>query len=122
MDVLQFHFYFPQKCVMRSSSIESNNTTIYNRPILCNSQEQLGESFFFLSFLKWLCQYSEYSHWHTGNSVNRDALCPFGKKQKQKKTKMLTNKQDDMVHKFESQRATNLSGITADGNQLPNTV
>lgn len=48
MDVLQFHFYFPQKCVMRSSSIESNNTTIYNRPILCNSQEQLGESFFFL--------------------------------------------------------------------------
>ena len=49
MDVLQFHFLFPpKKCAMRSSSIESNNTTIYNRPILCNSQEQLGEFFFFL--------------------------------------------------------------------------
>lgn len=50
MVVLQFHFCFLQKCAMRSSSIESNNTTIYNRPILCNSQEQL--EFFFSSFVK----------------------------------------------------------------------
>lgn len=39
---------------MRSSSIESNNTTIYTRPILCNSQEQLGELSFFSLFEKWL--------------------------------------------------------------------
>ena len=43
-----FTFYFPQKCAMRSSSIESNNnTTTYNRPILCSSREQLGEAFIF---------------------------------------------------------------------------
>lgn len=43
-----FTFYFPQKCAMRSSSIESNNTTIYNRPILCNSRKHPGEQLIFL--------------------------------------------------------------------------
>lgn len=121
MDVLQFHFYFPQKCVMRSSSIESNNTTIYNRPILCNSQEQLGESFFFFlslfsEMVMPIFRVQPLARWQL--SKQRCTLPVWGRK----KTKMLTNKQDDMVHKFESRGATNLSGITADRNQLANTV
>lgn len=80
-------FYFPQKCAMRSSSIESNNTTIYNRPILCNSQEQLGESFF-PPFVKWLCQYWEYSNWQL--RTRRCTLPVWGRK---KNTKILEKKQ-----------------------------
>lgn len=80
-------FYFPQKCAMRSSSIESNNTTIYNGPILCNSQEQLGESFF-SPFVKWLCQYWEYSNWQL--RTQRCTLPVWGRK---KNTKILEKKQ-----------------------------
>lgn len=118
MDVLQFHFYFPQKCVMRSSSIESNNTTIYNRPILCNSQEQLGDSFFFLSlFCKMVMPVQPLAHWQL--SKQRCTLPVW----RRRKTKTLKNKQDNnmVVHKFKGQRATNLGGITADRNKLLNT-
>lgn len=72
--------YFPQKCAMRSSSIESN-TTIYNRPILCESQEQLGElSFLFFLFSEMVM--ANIQSTATGNSGHRDALCPFGKEEK----------------------------------------
>lgn len=77
-----------------------------------------GRILFFSLFVKRLCQYSEYSHWHTGNSVNRDALCPFG----EEKNKDAEKTNNDMVHEFESQRATNLGGMTADRNTLPSTV
>lgn len=82
MNVLQFHFFFSQKCAMRSSSIESNNTTIYNRPILCNSQEQPGEfSFFFFSFWEMVIRIESTA---TGNSGHRDALWPFGEEKQDK--------------------------------------
>lgn len=110
MDVLQFHFYFPQKCAMRSSSIESNNTTIYNRPILCNSQERLGESFIFSLLCEMVfCQYRV-----IGNLDTEMHFAHLGRKKKKKKNKedKKTNKSDNVaVCELESQRATNLSGI-----------
>lgn len=72
---------------------QSNNTTIYNRPILCNSQEQLGEFVFSLSFVKWFNQYRA-----TGNSELR-------RKKKHYKT-------NTVMSELESQRTTNLGGIT----------
>lgn len=67
---------------MRSSSIESNNTTIYKRPILCNSHEQV-----FREMVMPILSTA------TGNSGQRVALCPFGE-EKKTRTKILEKKQE----------------------------
>lgn len=69
-------FYLPQECAMRSSSIESYNTTIYNRLILCKSQEKtIRKSYLFIYFFD---GYANSKSVTTGYRGHRDALCPLG--------------------------------------------
>lgn len=104
-DVVQFSLYFPQKCGMRSSSIESN-TTRYNRLILCKSREGLGEKVFF-SFVD-----ASISSVTTSTRDREMHVILFGWE-----TNKQTNKQRSSTRattwrfELESQRATNLSGI-----------
>lgn len=84
-------FYFPQKCAMRSSSIESNNPTIHNRQILCKND---SENFFF-PFVKWLCQYLECSNWKL--RTQRCTLSIWGRKKNKKWRCQKVNKSNNMV-------------------------
>lgn len=102
-----FHFHISppsQKRVMRSSSIESNNTTRYNRRILCNRNNWENLFFFplFYDMFMPIFRVQPLTHRQLRKKNKGDALCLF----REEKSKN-AEKQDIVVLR-------ELNGSTAD--------